>query len=98
MKNYTMPVLTEQERENLIALARIEVKRWDIADGKQYMVELMNIALAALTAKPEYFYRIRSDGGREGPLHESETESVRKKSWEPLYTAPTVPVTQEGEQ
>lgn len=40
--------------------------------------------------EPEYFYRQRSDGGREGPLHESETDDVRKKSWTPLYTAPPV--------
>ena len=52
MSEYSMPVVSEQEREDLIGLAMIEVKRWKCADGKQYMVELMNIALAALTEKP----------------------------------------------
>ena len=87
MKNYTMPVLTEQERENLIALARIEVKRWDIADGKQYMVELMNIALAALTAKPVAW-----------GVNDTRCHTHEGAGYFPLYEIPPVPVIkQEGE-
>lgn len=55
MSDYSMPVLSEQEREALISLAKIEVKRWKSCADQQrggFMVELMEIALAALTAKP----------------------------------------------
>ncbi|MEI7410113.1 hypothetical protein [Pectobacterium aroidearum] len=42
---------------------------------------------------PEYWFRQRTDGGREGPLHDSEIDDVRKTSgaWNPLFT--TAPLT-----
>jgi len=93
MSDYSMPVLSEQERQELIGLAAIEVKRWEIADGKQYMVELMNIALAGLTAEPVAF-------GYEGGLFEcgGKISSTATRHYvNPLYTAPPVPVIkQEG--
>lgn len=53
---YEMPALTEEERQTLIGLCRIEVKRWkhaaEAVPDKWYMVELMEIALAALSAEP----------------------------------------------
>ena len=94
MSEYSMPVLSEQEREDLIGLAMIEVKRWKCADGKQYMVELMNIALAALTAEPMAF-------GYEDGLFEcgGKISSTATRHYvNPLYTAPPVPVIkQKGE-
>ncbi len=79
MIDYTMPVLSEREREALISLAKIEVKRWKSCADQQrggFMVELMEIALAALTAKTTGYTYCGLD----------------------LYTAPPVPVKQEGEQ
>lgn len=53
---YEMPAMTEEDRQTLIGLCRIEFSRWKNASeavpDKRYMVELMNIALAALTEKP----------------------------------------------
>lgn len=49
------PAMTE-ERRQLAALCKIEIKRWQAASesnpNMRYMVELMEIALAALTAEP----------------------------------------------
>lgn len=87
MSEYSMPVLSEQERQELIGLATIEVKRWEIADGKQYMVELMNIALAALTAKPVAW-----------GVNDTRCHTHEGAGYFPLYEIPPVPVKQEGEQ
>ncbi|PPS58854.1 hypothetical protein CRX72_23960 [Pantoea sp. BRM17] len=50
---YEMPELSEEERQTLIGLCRIEVRRWkhaaEAVPDKRYMVELMEIALYALT-------------------------------------------------
>lgn len=45
-----MKPITEEQREQLISLARIEISRWKLPSDKQYMVDLMEIALASLTA------------------------------------------------
>ncbi len=51
---YEMPILSE-ERQTLIGLCRIEVRRWkqaaEAVPDKRYMVELMKIALSALMQK-----------------------------------------------
>ena len=47
-----MKPITEENRRQLIALARIEISRWKHPSDKQYMVDLMEIALASLTAEP----------------------------------------------
>lgn len=48
--------MTEEQKQALIGLCRIEIRRWEAAaeavHDKKYMVELMKIALAALTAQP----------------------------------------------
>lgn len=38
--------------QELAALCRIEIRRWQSATDKQYMVALMEAALATLTAEP----------------------------------------------
>ena len=40
--------------------------------------------------QPMFWYRPRSDGCYEGPIHNAQIEQVRKESggWHPLYTAP----------
>lgn len=47
-----MKPITEEQRQQLISLARIEISRWKLPADKQYMVDLMEIALASLTAEP----------------------------------------------
>ncbi|QNU44346.1 hypothetical protein IDH70_04765 [Mixta calida] len=37
--------------QELAALCRIEIRRWQSAPDKQYMVDLLELALAALTAE-----------------------------------------------
>lgn len=50
---------TEEQREVLAGLCRIEIKRWKAASesnpNMRYMVELMEISLAALAAEPVAF-------------------------------------------
>ena len=53
-----MQAYTEEDRAVFAGLCRIEIKRWKAASesnpNMRYMVELMEITLAALTAEPEY--------------------------------------------
>ena len=60
-----MMQLTEEQRKALAGLCRIEIKRWKASSesnpNMRYMVELMEIALAALTAKPVGTIRIEMD-------------------------------------
>lgn len=48
--------MTEEQKQALIGLCRIEIRRWEAAaeaaPEKKYMAELMRIALDALTAPP----------------------------------------------
>jgi len=46
--------------------------------------------LAGVDAEPLFWYRPRSDGFYEGPIHNAQIEEVRKESgsWEPLHTLP----------
>lgn len=48
--------MTEEQKQSLIGLCKIEIKRWKAASesdpNRRYMVELMGVALAALTAQP----------------------------------------------
>jgi len=50
--------------------------------------------LRSLDAQPVFWYRQRSDGGLEGPIHDGAIEQVRKDSgaWKPLYAAPVAAV------
>lgn len=54
-----MKPITEDQRKHLISLARIEISRWKVPSDKQYMVDLMEIALASLVA--DVFMRGISD-------------------------------------
>ena len=53
-----MQAYTEEQRKALIGLCRIEIKRWKVASesnpNMRYMIDLMEIALAALMTEPEY--------------------------------------------
>ncbi|UIL53963.1 hypothetical protein LZU96_08565 [Pantoea agglomerans] len=48
--------MTEEQKQALIGLCKIEIKRWKAASesdpNMRYMVELMVVALSALTAEP----------------------------------------------
>jgi len=48
--------MTEEQKQALIGLCKIEIKRWKAASesdpNMRYMVELMGVALSALTAQP----------------------------------------------
>ena len=95
MSGYSMPVLSEQERDFLVNMAKIEIRRWgNLADQQRggYMADLMKIALASLTATP-VAYEVK------GLLcHTLDEAEIYVGDPEPLYDAPPVPVKQEGEQ
>lgn len=44
--------MDSQNRQQLAALCRIEIRRWQSVSDKQYMVDLLELALAALTVDP----------------------------------------------
>lgn len=44
--------MSNQEKEVLAGLCRIEIKRWRKARDKQYMVDLMEVAMEALITEP----------------------------------------------
>lgn len=48
--------MTKEQKDNLTGLCKIEIKRWKAASesnpNMRYMVELMKVALSALTAQP----------------------------------------------
>lgn len=95
MNNF--PAMTEEQRELEIASVkemRSHVDFWGHASGfaAEFLMRCADAYLATLTAEPEYYFRKRSDGGREGPIHHTETEDSRKVSWSPLYTTPPAPV------
>lgn len=106
MTEYQMPVLSEQDRKNLIGLARIEVKRWSsIADQQRgrFMAELMQIALAALTAKPvavtdKSEVNGLSEDGWVGNFLAPDFRGIDVGCEVYLYAVPPVTVKQEGEQ
>lgn len=67
--------MNEEQKQALIGLCKIEIRRWEAAaeavPDKKYMVELMKIALADLTAQPVKvdesmalaFHKALNDGG-----------------------------------
>lgn len=60
-----MMQITEEQIKSLAGLCRIEIKRWKAASesnpNMRYMVELMEIAMSALTARPVGTIRIEMD-------------------------------------
>lgn len=89
MNNF--PAMTEAQRQ-LAALCKIEIKRWQAASesnpNMRYMAELMEIALAALTAKPRGYI----DAGTPSDEINILTENKILKTDIALYTAPPAPV------
>lgn len=87
-----MKDLTQEERQARIALCRIEITRWRSVPDKTYMLELMEIALAALTAEPAFYLhesdlpKIKSDCGATVWAHLGKTDGDV-----PYYTAPITP-------
>lgn len=92
MPTYT----TKEQRAELAGLCRIEIKRWKAASesnpNMRYMVELMETALAALTARPAdwQFKAVTGEWmgtiGRDGML-QAVKEGCEVRA---LYTAPPV--------
>ena len=86
-----------------------DVLAGDASSGEKHIARtIMHLlpleqAVAAQQATPEpvgeplFWCRPRSDGGYEGPLHDSSIEDVRKRpgAWMPLYTQPA-PVVPDG--
>ena len=98
-----MKPITEKERQELIAYARIEISRWVNIPDKRYMSELMEIALASLTAEPEVseIESVHPENGntiihlRRGGLKNISSEDIAEYEMietEKFYTAPPVPV------
>lgn len=109
MTDYTMPVLSEQEREELIEKCKaaiVSLTPWrGVSEAKSRIC--FEIALASLTAKP-YGYVAESpcSSGYGGMMHEFSIDrrDVEEDAAEhegfviTLYASPPVPVKQEGEQ
>jgi hypothetical protein len=81
---------------------REALHKYDEFDGKNATEQLskaektIEIFRQALAAEPEqveplFWYRPRSDGGYEGPLHNDTIDTVRKEcgAWVALYIKPT---------
>ena len=83
-----MKPITEENRRQLIALASIEISRWKLPADKQYIVDLMEIALASLTAEEVGYVAV---GETSIPSVEYCASVVPGDS---LYTIPPVPVIQ----
>lgn len=88
--------ITEEQRKSLAGLCRIEIKRWKAASesnpNMRYMVEIIEIALAALTDEPADWQFKAVNGewmgtiGRDGML-QAVKEGCEVRA---LYTAPPV--------
>lgn len=60
----------------------------DFLNGSNVRGEILEeLKAKSQTVEPIFWYRKRSDGGIEGPIHHSNIEEVRKQSggWIPLY-------------
>lgn len=90
MTNYTMPVLSEEDRERLIKYCEYRIK--ELA-GYSLQGKCLQIALAALTAKP-----VENVIYKGHLLHPSELRLSAHSEPELYYSVPPVPVKQEGEQ
>lgn len=82
-----MKQLTEQENKELTSLCKIEIRRWKFAaeavPEKRYMVELMEIALAALQAEPVANFILI-----DGEYQQLAAEFSESPDAIPLYTTP----------
>lgn len=105
MTDYTMPVLSEQEREKAIVACKDEIGHLKqmvaaaksggrySATGYQSQLIRQQIALAALTAEPVAYVTYKGY-----LLHAADPKLAEYSEPSPLYDAPPVPVKQEGEQ
>lgn len=106
MTDYTMPVLSEQEREAYIGTIKTCMRSIseEADENLQFEYDILKIALASLTAKPiEYLTWHQGCRAPDDCEDYSVVASKGKKSCDgsdafPVYTAPPVPVKQEGEQ
>lgn len=89
MNNF--PAMTEEQRQ-LAGLCKIEINRWQAASesnpNMRYMADLMEIALAALTAEPRGYI----DAGTPSDEINILTKNKILKTDIALYTAPPAPV------
>lgn len=91
-----------EETQALTGLCKIEIKRWEAAaesdPNMRYMVELMEVALAALTAQPRYQIQKKPSYGRESvwidvaSREEAETNVLHGYRWRMVYDCPALPV------
>lgn len=93
--------MREEEKQALIGLCRIEIKRWkSIADRQRggFMVELMEIALASLTAEPVAWRHNNGPFGKIATCSENAAKSWKSEGFDisPLYTIPPVPAVTDG--
>ena len=95
-----MKLITEQRRQELIALANVELTEWDLNSDHYSLIE---IAMASLTAVPEVseIESVHPENGntiihlRRGGLKNISPEDIAEYEMietEKFYTAPPVPV------
>lgn len=91
----TMPILSEQEKQELISFAKVISKDWGNAGPHS---KLIQIALAALMSTPVvHEAEINGVMSSVTKSHFDDCEKYGIKTRK-LYTVPPVPVKQEGEQ
>lgn len=108
MTDYTMPVLSEQDREIIQETCAHIISRDDTSELSENLRVVAQIALAALTAKPSFWniYHHNPDPNRQdnelyaecGPESGARAIASSIGGWvEPVYHgAPPVPVKQEA--
>jgi len=99
--DYTMPVLSEQEKLVLIDNAMVFLTRVKCGnlEASKFDVYQAQIALAALTAKPVgYVSNFSMELAADGRLGHISNHMVAGLEGSYVYTTPPVPVKQEGEQ
>lgn len=101
--SHTMPMLTDSEREELIASCKFEIESlneeiegFDAPDASDYLVVLKSellrqqIALAALNAEPAGNFTYHEDEDGDPTDFIVQSDGFAKNSFK-LYTAPPVP-------
>lgn len=98
MTDYSMPVLSEQERKIIMDTCAHMISRSDTSEYSANFRVVAQIALAALTATPVvHEAEINGVMSSVTKSHFADCERHGVKTRK-LYSAPTVPVKQEGEQ
>lgn len=83
-------VSTEKRLREALQYAIKQVPELATVPGIAAALSLPATEKASAEHEPVFWYRPRSDGGYEGPIHNDAIEDVRKRSgsWIPLYAAP----------